>query len=279
MLLLDTNLVQLVIQSFETVINQIMGILPNLVGALVILLVGWILSKILTGVVARILSRIGLDKLADRLNQSDFFQEVNLTIRPILIIKKFLYWTLMLIFILSAAETLGLRIVTEQVSALVNYVPKLFTALVILALGFYLADAVKKWVANACQSFGLPAWKVISAAVFYILLLAIAVTALNQAAIDTQIITFTIFILIGGAILAFSVAYGFAARPVLASMLTAFYSKYKFKEGQVLEIDGHVGTVVQLSNVSVTLDDGEREIVFPMNRLSSDKVIIHKPGA
>ncbi len=265
--------------SLFTVISQIMGVLPNLMGALVLLLVGWILAKVVSGLIAKLLSRIGLDTLADKLNNTDFFQEVNLEIRPINIIKQFLYWTLMLIFVLSAAETLGLQIVTEQVSALVDFIPKLFTSIIILALGFYLADVVKKFVANACKSFGIPAWKLISSAVFYILLIALSITALNQAGIDTDIITFTVFIVIGGSVLAFSLAYGIAARDMLASILTAYYTKYKYQPGQIIEIDNYKGEITQISNVSLTLDTGNHQVVFPMNRLLADKVIIHPKSA
>ena len=272
----DQSIWQTVIDSFESVITQIMAILPNLIGALVILLVGWILSKVLSGIVGKILGRIGLDKLANRLNDTDFFKEINLEIRPIIIIKKFLYWTLMLIFILSAAETLGLKIVTEQIGSLVNYIPKLFTAFIILALGFYLADAVKKLVANACKSYGIPAWKVISNLVFYILLMAIAVTALNQASIDTNIITFTIFILIGGAIISFSIAYGFAARDILGSILTSFYTKYHFEIGQTIELDNIKGKIVKMDNISVTLESDDKEVLLPMKRLLEQKVEIYK---
>jgi len=270
------TIIERIQESLLTVINQVMGILPNLIGALVLLLVGWILAKIISGIIARLLSRIGLDTLADKLNRTDFFQEVNLEIRPIIIIKKFLYWTLMLIFVLSAAETLGLQIVTEQVSALVDFIPRLFTSIIILALGFYLADIVKKFVANACKSFGIPAWKIISSAVFYILLIALSITALNQAGIDTNIITFTVFILIGGSILAFALAYGIAAKDVLASILTAYYTKYNFQAGQIIEIEGHKGKIVEINNVSIKLDTGAEKVVFPMNRLLQNKVIIHE---
>ena len=271
----NTDILSSIRDSFVRVITQLIEVLPNLIIALTILLIGWLLSKILSGTIGRILSRIGLDKLADRLNDTEFFKESGIELRPISIIKKVVYWLLMLIFILSAAEQLGLQIVTEQVGALIEFIPRLFTAALIMAFGFYIADWIKNVVANACKSFGLPAWKFISSAVFYILLIAIGITALNQAGIDTQIITFTLFILIGGSILAFSIAYGFASRDILSSILTAYYSKYQFGVGQEIEIEGHRGIIHEITSTALTLDMGSSKVVFPMNKMLSEKVILH----
>ncbi|MEM6628715.1 MAG: hypothetical protein AAF694_03545 [Bacteroidota bacterium] len=261
--------------SFVKVITQLIEVLPSLVIALSFLLFGWIFAKIVSGAFGKLLSKIGLDRLADRLNETDFFKESGIELRPISIIKRVIYWLLMLIFILSAAEQLGLQIVTEQIGALIEFIPRLFTSALIMAFGFYLADWIKKVVANACQSFGLPAWKFISSVVFYILLIAIGITALNQAGIDTQIITFTLFILIGGSILAFSIAYGFASRDILSSILTAYYSKYQFGVGQEIEIEGHRGVIHEITSTALTLDIGNAKVVFPMNRMLAEKVIIH----
>lgn len=269
------NLLDSIRRSFVNVISQLIEVLPSLILALTTLLIGWILAKIISRIIGKVLSRIGLDRLADKLNETDFFQESGIELRPIGIIKKIVYWLLMLIFILSAAEQLGLQIVTEQVSALVEFIPRLFTAALIMAIGFYLADWLKKVVANAAQSFGLPAWKFISSAVFYILLIAISITALNQAGIDTQIITFTLFILIGGSILAFAVAYGFAARDILSSILTAYYTKYHFEVGQEVEIEGNRGVITEITSVAMTLNTGQARVVFPMNKMLAQKVIIH----
>ncbi len=264
-----------IIQSFVRVIEQLISVLPNLVGALLILIVGWLLAKIISGLLGKILHRLGLDKLAEKLNQTDTFRENNINIRPVILIQRFIYWTLMLVFVLSATETLGLDIVTEQISALIQYIPQLFTSFIIMAFGFYASDAIKGLVANTCKSFGIPAWKIISNIVFYILLTAISITALNQAGINTDIVTSNIYIILGGLVLAFAIAYGFAARNVLASILTAFYVRGNFYLGQTIELENYKGTIVKMDSISITIDTGGEWVVFPLSRLVNDKVIIH----
>ena len=270
------SLLDIIKKAFETVINQMAEAFPKLIGALVLLGIGWIIAKLVSNLVGRILKRIGLDKLADKLNNTDTFKESNIKVRPVVIIQKFLYWMLMLVFILSATETLGLDIVTTQISSLIEYLPQLVTALIILAVGFYISDAIRSMAADSMKSLGIPAWKFISTSLFYLLFLIVAVTALNQAGVDTFIITSNFSIILGGILLAFAIAYGFAARNVLSSILTSFYSKSNFEIGQIVEMDGHRGAIVKMDSVSLTIDTGEKFIVFPLNRLLKDTVIIHQ---
>ncbi|MEZ4825158.1 MAG: hypothetical protein R3C61_02520 [Bacteroidia bacterium] len=271
-----SSLLEIIQNAFKTVLEQMIGVFPRLVGALFLLLLGWILAKVVSGLVGKLLTRIGVDKLAEKLNNTDSFREMNLTVKPVGIIRGFLYWMIFLIFILSATETLGLDILTQQISGLIDYIPQLVTALIILGIGFYISDAVKSIVANTFKSLGIPAWKFISSGLFYLLLLIVTVTALSQAGIDTSVVTSNFSIILGGIILAFAIAYGFAARNVLASILSSFYTKSNFEIGQVIELDGYKGKIVKLDSVSFTLDAGDRFVVFPLNRLMSDTVVIHQ---
>ncbi|MDX2246076.1 MAG: hypothetical protein SF052_04835 [Bacteroidia bacterium] len=271
-----SSLLEIIQNAFKTVLEQMVQVFPRLVGALFLLLIGWILARIISSVVAKLLTRIGIDRLAEKLNNTDSFREMKLTLRPVSIFKGFLYWMILLIFILSATETLGLDILTQQISGLIDYIPQLVTALIILAVGFYISDAIKSAVANTCKSLGISAWKFISSSLFYLLLLIVSVTALSQAGIDTSVITSNFSIILGGIILAFAIAYGFAARNVLSSILTSFYSKNNFEIGQIIELDGYKGTIVKLDNVSFTLDMGDRQVIFPLNRLLTDTIVIHR---
>ncbi len=270
-------MLDIVLQSLQEVLKQIIGVLPNVAGALFLLLVGWIMAKVVSSIVARVLRQVGLDKFADRLNDTDTFRESNITLRPVVIIRKFLYWTLLLIFILSATETLGLDILTQQVGKVIDFIPRLLTAMIIMGIGFYIADAIKRMVGNAAQSFGIPSWKVLSHGIFYLLLIAISITALEQAGIMTDVIKWNVYIVLTGILVAFALAYGYAARNVLSSILASYYNKSSFAPGQMIELDGYTGTIVKMGAVSFTLDTGSEYVVFPQSRLLNEKVIIHKP--
>ncbi|MEO1450118.1 MAG: hypothetical protein AAFV07_11355, partial [Bacteroidota bacterium] len=102
----------------------------DLLGALLIIFLGRFIARIVSKLVGRVLERIKLDELAGKLNESPSLQKMNIKVKPVAIIKKVVYWILMLVFILTAAEVMELTVVTEQIMALLNYIPTLITAIV-----------------------------------------------------------------------------------------------------------------------------------------------------
>ena len=274
--LLQTNasLADTILTAFQNVISQMISVFDNFIGALVIFIIGWIVAKLLASFIGKILKRLGLERLADKLNSTEMFRDAGIVINPVKIIRLFVYWTIMLTVILSATEVLGLNIISQQISDLVDYLPRLFTAFIILGLGFYLSNGIKDFVAQSCKAYGLPSGKLISLVVFYVLFISIAITALNQASIDTSILSSNVILIMGGIVLAFAIAYGFAARNVLSSLLTSFYSRGNYQLGQVIEIGNYKGEIVEMGSVSFTLDTGETHIIIPLNRLLNEEVVI-----
>lgn len=267
---------QIIFQSLQKVAAEIFGVLPNLLGAIILLLIGWLIAKIVSKLIGKLLDRIGLDKFAEKLNSTEALKGSSFKIKPAKILTKFVYWLLMLVFILSATETLQLAAVSQQISQLIAYMPRLLSAVIIFGIGFYASSMVQEGIASTCRSLGIPGWRVISGAVFWFILVNIGVIALSQAGVETTIINTNLSIIIGGVLLAFALAYGFAARGVLSSILTSFYSRSTFEVGQVIELDQHKGEIVRIDNVSFTLDTGKTHVVFPLHRLMSDTIIIHR---
>ncbi|MDX1905860.1 MAG: hypothetical protein SF053_02430 [Bacteroidia bacterium] len=268
------SLLEALQQSLTLIITQIAGGLPRLGGALLLLLLGWLLARGLSRLAARLVTRLGADRIAQRLNETSALKGAGIQVKPDQLIRQFVYWTLMLIFILSAADTLQLTFVSEQLSALIAYVPQLMTALLILGGGFLLADKVKDVLGTALKSMGVAAWRVISLALFAFLVLLVTVTALDQAGIDTSLLTANISLIIGGIMLAFALAYGYAARDVLTSMLATLYSRHTFQAGLRIEIGGETGIIEKIDNVSCILITSRGKVVIPASRLVTEKVVI-----
>ncbi|MDV7393214.1 hypothetical protein RZS08_17710, partial [Arthrospira platensis SPKY1] len=86
---------------FYEVLGQFAAILPNLAGALVVFLAGWLISRGLRKLTKRLLSRTGIDKLAERLNQIEIIEKARIRIVPSVLFSKVLYYILMLIVVLA----------------------------------------------------------------------------------------------------------------------------------------------------------------------------------
>jgi small-conductance mechanosensitive channel len=263
-------------KTFLSLLDQVVVGFSKLFGALMLLLIGWIIARLITRLLGKLLGRIGGNQLSDKLNEIPSLQKAGIKLDLVLIIKKFLYWLIMLVFFISAADVMGLGMISDKLNQLIDYLPQVFTALLILVGGFYLADQLRNLIGSAAKSMGIPSHKAISGLVFYVMVIFVVIAALERLSFfPVEIITDNLSIILGGILLAFAIGYGLAARPMLSSILASYYSRNTFEVGQEIELDGHRGTIVRMTNVSLTIDTGNHRLILPLSRLLSDQVIIH----
>ncbi len=242
---------------------------------LVTLIIGWFLAKFIRFIVVRVLKSIHFDQLVEKLNIESLFIRLNIKVKPSAIIGKFVYWLIMLVFIISATEILGWEIVSKEISKLIEFLPKLLFALIFFIVGYYLSELIKKAVYSATNSAGISGAKAISNIVFYVLMIFISITSLDQAGVDTTLFTSNITIIIGGALLAFAIAYGFASRDILTNILASFYVRDKYKVGIKLKINDTKGVIENTDTLSITLlTEDKRRLVIPIKKLISEEVEI-----
>jgi hypothetical protein len=266
------NLAEILRNTFQTLIDQFVGFVPRLLGGLVILLIGIAVARIVTLIVRRILERIGFDKIGDRLNEISIIKQLKTEIKLSHIVAKVLYYFILLVFITAATETLGVDAITEMVSSLVNFIPKLIAAAIMLQVGVLLADALRAGVVSVCESFKIASGRLLGTIVFSFFLIVTVISALAQAGINTELLESSFNLIIGGVIFAFAVGYGIASRDVMANILSSFYSKNKYKMGQTIQIEGIKGEIMAIDTTSLTLRTGETITVFPLQSLQTKTV-------
>jgi len=241
----------------------------RLLGALFLLLLGrWIAKWIAKGS-KKLLQKLGIDSLADRLVSIDLFAKLP-TISPSAIFAKLIYYLIFFIFFWISADILGVEALSDMISRFFDYLPTLFSALVVFLAGVFLADFLKKLVRTACESLRIPAAGLISNFVFYFLFINIVMITLSQAGIQTKAIEENISIILAGIVAAFAIGYGFASRPVLSNVLAAYYSRNRVKVGDRISIGDAQGEIIRMDNISLTLEAEGRRIVVPVSKLLTE---------
>ena len=248
------------------------SVIPNLIGALAILIIGLIVSKIAARFVRRILVTIGADKLAERLNEIEIVYKSNIQVVPSMLLSKVIYYFLLFIFVVAATEILNMPVISQLMGQILNYIPVLISAMAVFVIGLLISDFLKNMVKTACESLGIPAAGLISSVVFYFLFLNIAMIALSQARIDTEFIQDNLSIILAGVVLAFAIGYGFASRNIVANFLASFYNKGKINVGDTIGIEGVKGKVIRMDNSSIVLAVEGREVLIPLSKIASEKI-------
>jgi hypothetical protein len=260
--------------SFTSFGEGIANFVPVIISAIVVLLVGWIISKIIFKFVHRALLGMKFDQMTEKIQLDKLLNKIKPELSASLILAKVFYWLLMLLFITSAANVLGWEMLTDGISAFMAYLPTLGISLIIFIIGVYIADLVKNMVYTAADSIGVSGAKAIANIVYYLLFIFIAITALNQAGINTDIITSNLTIILASILLAFALSYGIASRHLVTNMLSSFYSKGKFKEGQLIRVGDVEGIIESIDSISVTIATKGGKVVMPSKILIEESVTI-----
>lgn len=268
------NLKDILIETFSKLIEQFSTFTSNLISAIVILLVGWIVAKTVSLLIKKVLSKAGIDKIGDKIKEIEAVKKFNLDFKLSHIIAKIVYIFIILFLSVSAADKLGVPAISNMFLMLVNFIPKVMVAGVMTLLGLFLSDLARNFVVALCKSFNIASGKLIGMGVFFFLLFITVILALGQAGINTTLLESSFNIIIAGMVLAFSIGYGFASKEILLNIISSFYSKNNFTEGQTIEIQEIKGKILKIDNTSITLKTENGQTIFPLKVLQLEKVTL-----
>jgi hypothetical protein len=255
------------------------GIMTNgmtVAKALLIFIFGWLFIKLLLVFLKKALKFVKIDKLGEKLNDIELFGGKKLNINITKVVVSFVKWALLLMLIIVVSEMLGLTIISEELGNLIHYLPQLISALVIFTIGLFIANFAKNSIYSMFKSLEISGGKILSQLVFVILLAMISITALNQAGIDTEIITSNMTLIFGAFLGAFALALGLGSREVIADIMRTFYTRRKYEIGQRIKFKNIEGTILAVDDLSMTLKTENGRLIVPIREIVENQVEIQE---
>jgi len=210
---------QAVTQSLSDGLGAILGALPALIGAIIILIIGFIIAKTLQGIVTRVLQRMGFEGWMESGGVKQFFDRSQTHQTPLSILGKLIFWLVFFIAITMAVDTLGISAISEVLAQFIAYIPQIIAAILILVLATLLANFVTGIVRGATGS------NVIGNIARYGIIVFAAFAALTQLGIAPELIAPTFLILLGAVALAAAIAFGLGGQGVARQIVEDGYEK------------------------------------------------------
>ncbi len=261
-------------ESLTTMWLEISKIFPSIIGTIIVLVFGWLLTKLIVKIIKKALKLAKANKLDDAINEIEIVEGKKLNFDTIKVVSSFVKWVMYIMLLIMASDIMNLTMISEQISNLLAYLPQLFSALVIFTVGLILANLVKKGLKSFFESMDLSGAKIISQVVFFIILIFVSITALNQAGIDTEIVTSNLTMILASFLLAFALAFGLGARSAIEKVLNTFYARKLYEIGNVIEFNGIRGEVESINSISVTLKTKDGKLVVPIKDIVESQVSI-----
>jgi hypothetical protein len=211
--------VDMLFEPVRSFLSQVGAFLPRLLLALVVLVGGWLVAKLARLAVVKALRAINFHVLTERAGMDGFLRQGGLQGDTTGIFGVLVYWLVILAALIIAFNSLGLTYITDLLHRVVLFVPNVFVALVVLALGGYFARFVGTTVTTYTRNTGLHDGDLLGTLARYAILAFVVLIALDHVNIGGPIVRDSFLIVLAGLVFAIALAVGLGCKDWVARHL------------------------------------------------------------
>jgi hypothetical protein len=214
-----------VFMPFNSVRLKFFELVPQLIGAVVLLVCGALIAKVLRELTEKVLIIGKLDTIREKTGVSDFIYKIGLGRSPAVIIGFLVYWLILMIFIVCAAEVLKFTVVSELLNKFILFIPRLIAAIFALAIGIIFGNFLDGIVAKIAYANKVEGSDKLGKVAKSIIIIFASVIALEQLEIGTLIVSDTLRIILLSFALACGLAFGIGGKDIAADILKSLFKK------------------------------------------------------
>jgi hypothetical protein len=228
--------------AISTALNNFIAAIPAIIGALLILLIGWILSNILATIADRVLEAVGADRLYAEHGGQQVYGEAVGRVVPSDIGRELVRWVVRLVFLVAAANVLGLTQISELLNQVILWIPNLIVAAVILLVAPLIGRFVRGLIEVGAGQMGFSNASLLGR-IAEIAIIAFAVLiAINQIGVAANLVNILFMGIVAALAIAFGLAFGLGGRDVAAELTRSWYDSSQQAAGRVRAATGQSGT-------------------------------------
>lgn len=195
-----------IVSALTNIFEGVVLWIPNLLGAILMLLFGLLFAKVVRDIIRLFLDTIQLDRWLSKYHVSDVVKEAGITLTISAIVEFIVYWVVLLAFIESAVDLLGIVLITNFINTVLGFVPEVAAAVIILLIGVTIAQYGARNIERVIQSAHLA--RFIKGFIIFITVLV----AVDQLGVDISIVSDIVRNVITALVLALAIAFGFGGR-------------------------------------------------------------------
>lgn len=212
--------------SFQTIWVEFISILPQIVVALLVLIIGWIIAGALKSVVQSIFATLHVDKALDAAGVDTLTQKAGYQLNSGAFVGTLVKWFVIIVFFVAALDILNLQQATAFLSEIVlGYLPQVIVAVLILFGGLILASFAEKMVVAGVKASSLGSPELLGRFSYYAIVLFTLLAALNQLSIAPELVQMLFAGMVFGLALAFGLAFGLGGRDAAGRYLADITGK------------------------------------------------------
>ncbi len=211
-----------VLEPGKAFVARVAGFLPSFFGALLILLVGWVVAKFIRLLVFRFLLAVRFDLASEKAGVDEVLIRADIRQSPAELLAVLVQWLVMLIVLMTAVNTLGLSSVSDLLNHILLYIPKVIAAVIALILGLFFANLLSGVIKTAAANAGLGETEALAALARYAIVAFTVAVTLEELGIAAELVRSAFVILFGAVALAAALAFGLGCKDLARDWIVRY---------------------------------------------------------
>ena len=199
--------VNMLVEPIRESLHQIGAFLPRLLLAIVVLVIGWLLAKLVRFAIVKALRAVNFNVVTEKAGIDRFLSQGGAKIDTVRVLGGLFYWLVILASLMVAFNTLDLAYVTDLIGRIVLFVPRVMVSVVILVFGAYFARFIAVALATYLRSVGAREAALMGRLALYAIMTFVIMIALDQIGLG-DIIRETFLVIVAAIALALALAFG-----------------------------------------------------------------------
>ena len=216
---------EVLVEPLRVFLRQMGDFLPRLALALVVIIIGYFIAKAVRFAIVRGLRAVNFNVLTERAGIDGFLRGGGIRADGTEIVALLFYWVVILVALVIGFNSLGLAYITDLLSRVLLFVPKVMVAMLILAFGAYFAGFIGHAVAAYCKKVQLQDAELLGRICQYAILAFVVLIALDQVNVGGDIVRQTFLIVLAGVVFALGLAFGLGGKEWAADMLERWWPR------------------------------------------------------
>ncbi|MBU0605036.1 MAG: hypothetical protein KKH77_01970 [Candidatus Omnitrophica bacterium] len=219
------NLNVVVMEPIKVMAIKIWSYIPAIAGAIIILVVGWLLAKLIETIVTKILKAVRLDSVSDKIGISKVLAQGDIKMSLSELVGAIIYWFVILVAVATMFDALNLKMASDIISRLVGYVPNILAAIFILIIGSFLANFIATIIRTAGTNAGLKNAKLMSQISQVVLMVFTVIIAIEQLKVATALLVLAVNIILISIGLGIALAFGLGCKDIAGKFMQDVVNK------------------------------------------------------
>lgn len=271
---MDTeNITDKAYSGLLTIWHKVVTFLPDLIVAILFLLVGWLVSSIIKNILNKSLIKIGFNIFLDKLGLDTLLKKMDISITGSQMVASIVSTFFLLIFLLAALDIVGLTVLSGLIDTLVLFLPKFLASLAVLISGFFVAQIVFNGVKIASKNTGVDYGRSVAEVCRGIIIVITISLSITQLDIDVSLLNNIMTVVIASIGLAAAISLGIGTKSMAQEVVAGVYLREMYQVGDSIEVKDIKGTLVSIGSVaSKIMGEGESITTVPNTFLLANKV-------